>query len=193
MPDGPGEALDFGHGGGGLGLVAAQRGFEVTGLDRVSYDVPFVHPHLKYLQGDILEVDLGLERFDLVINCSVIEHVGLVGRYETSQGKPDGDFEAMSRLRAIMKPDGRMLMTIPMGRDAVFSPMCRVYGSKRLPLLLSGFAVDQEQYWVKDDANRWTPRERHAAESFEASAGDQSPLRNRYALGCFVLRKVAST
>jgi len=122
-------------------------------------------------------------------NCSTVEHVGLVGRYGVTENRPDGDLEAMARLRELMKPGGIMLLTIPVGRDAVFAPLCRVYGRERLPLLLEGYIVEKEAFWVKDRENRWVQADRETALDFEASAGSWDPLQNVYALGCFVLRK----
>jgi len=55
---------------------------------------------------DILKVDLPAKHFDLVINWSTVEHVGLAGRYGVTKSRPDGDLEAMARLRDLMKPGG---------------------------------------------------------------------------------------
>lgn len=190
MPPGPGNALDFGNGGSHLGLIATQRGFTVTAVDLGVVQWPYIHPQLRFVQGDILKLDLPLEFYDLVINCSTIEHVGLVGRYSVNDDRPDGDLEAMARLRELMKPGGVMLLTIPVGQDAVFPPMCRVYGEKRLPRLLDGFAVRTEVFWVKDDQNRWVLSDRAKALQFPAAAGSRDALQNVYALGCFVLRRL---
>jgi len=91
-----------------------------------------------------------------------------------------------------MKPGGVMLLTIPVGQDALFAPLCRVYGEQRLPLLLEGYTVEKESYWVKDNKNQWVLSNGDVALSFKASAGSWDPLENVYALGCFVLSKPAS-
>lgn len=188
MPSGPGEALDFGTGGSHLGLIAAQRGFKVTAVDLGKVEWHYTHPELRFIQGDIARLPLPAEHFDLVINCSTVEHVGLVGRYGVKESRPDGDLEAMVRLRELMKPGGLMLLAIPVGRDAVFTPLCRVYGAERLPRLLDGFTVENEIYWVKDSANRWVLCQKQTALNSKASAGSWNALQNVYALGCFVLR-----
>jgi glycosyltransferase involved in cell wall biosynthesis len=188
-PAGPGEALDFGPGGGSLGLVAAQRGFNVTALDIENVAWSYFHPRLRFVRGDILKASLPESHFDLVINCSTVEHVGLSGRYGVTEARPDGDLEAMARLREIMKPGAVMLLTIPVGQDAAFPPITRVYGKVRLPKLLEGYRVEEEEFWVKDRQNRWIACNRETALGFKASAGSRSPLRNIYALGCFVLRR----
>ncbi len=87
MPSGPGEALDFGHGGSHLGLIAAQRGFNVTAVDLEPARWFYQHPCLRFIQGDILRLPLPAGHFDLVINCSTVEHVGLVGRYGVIGGR----------------------------------------------------------------------------------------------------------
>jgi SAM-dependent methyltransferase len=188
MPVGPGEALDFGPGGSYLGLVAAHRGFDVTSVDLQPPQWPYIHTKLSFIRGDLLRLPLPKGKFDLVINCSTVEHVGLTGRYGVTESLPDGDMRAMTLLRNLMKPGGIMLLTVPVGRDAVFAPLCRVYGRERLPRLLDGYIVAKETFWIKDSENRWSPSDREAAFAFEASVGSWDPLRNVYALGCFMLR-----
>lgn len=186
---GPGKAIDFGCGpGSSLGLIAACAGFETTAVDLSSVNWPYLHPNLQFRQGDILKLDFSDQSFDLIINCSTVEHVGLAGRYGVTKNRPDGDLEAMTRLRKLMKPGGVMLLTIPVGQDADFAPMCRVYGTQRLPQLLEGYKVEKEEFWVKDSDNRWMQCDRETALNFKASMGSWGPLKNVCALGCFVLR-----
>jgi SAM-dependent methyltransferase len=191
MSCGPGEALDFGSGGSHLALIAAQRGFNVTAVDLESVRWHYVHPRLHFILGDILKLPLHTEHFDLIINCSTVEHVGLAGRYGVTEDRPDGDMEAMAHLRALIKPDGVMLLTIPVGQDAVFAPLTRVYGAQRLPQLLNGYIVEKEEFWIKDGQNRWRLCDKESALNFKASAVSWDSLRNVYALGCFVLRKIS--
>lgn len=189
MPSGHGEALDFGPGGSHLALIAAQRGFNVTAVDLGPVNWPYTHPGLRFIQGDILKLPLPSGHFDMIINCSTVEHVGLAGRYSVTENRPDGDLEAMARLREVMKPGGVMLCTIPIGQDALFAPLTRIYGKERLPRLMDGFIMDKESFWVKDPNNRWIQCDKGTALSFNASAGSYDPLQDVYALGGFVLRK----
>ena len=182
MPAGPGEALDFGPGGSYLGLIAARRGFNVTAVDLEAVKWCYIHHRLRFIQGDILKLPLPEGHFDLVLNCSTVEHVGLAGRYGVIHSRSDGDLEAMSRLRELMKPDSIMLLTIPVGRDAVFAPLHRVYGLERLPKLLNGYIVEREEYWVKNERNEWVLIDRQGALARE-------PQERLYGLGCFVLRR----
>jgi len=190
MPEGPGEALDFGSKDSYMGLIAARRGFRVIALDLEPQHFFWVHPNFRFVIGDILKMDLAPGCLDLVINCSTIEHVGLVGRYGVTESRPDGDLEAMKRLHELMKKGAVMLLTIPVGRDAIFAPLCRVYGERRLPELLRGFSVDEDDYWIKDKDNRWYPCDRETALRFRASVTTWDGSRDIYALGCFVLRRL---
>lgn len=192
MPTGPGKALDFGSAGSYLDLIAASRGFDVTALDIQSYRPPYEHERLTYLQGDVLEISLGKEQFDLVLNCSTVEHVGLAGRYGVSEHRANGDLEAMAMLRDSMKPAASMLLTIPVGRDAVHAPWHRVYGYKRLPILLKGYRVDEESFWVKNQDNRWVSCSKETALDFKSQVASRRPFRGIYALGCFLIRKPKS-
>jgi len=184
-----GNALDFGSGGSALGLVAAMAGYDVTCIDLNKVRWFYNHPMMCFVQGDILKLDLIESSYDLVINCSAVEHVGLSGRYGVELDLEDGDLAAMKRLCELMAQHGKMLLTIPVGWDAVFAPMCRVYGQDRLPRLLSGFDVEKESYWVKDAQNRWIMCAKDFALNIKADASVPDALRAIYGLGCFVLRK----
>ncbi|RKX93373.1 MAG: hypothetical protein DRP84_08565 [Spirochaetes bacterium] len=181
IPSGSGKALDFGCGQGWMGLLAARRGYDVIAIDLQPVDWYYKHPNLKFIQGDILKLNFPPQSFDLVINCSSIEHVGLKGRYSVVEDRPDGDIEAMQKIRRLLKPEGFMLLTIPVGKDVLFPPLHRVYGRMRLPKLLEGYRVDKREYWIKDNQNCWISTD-------EYTALNQKPHRYSYGLGCFVLR-----
>jgi SAM-dependent methyltransferase len=185
MPEGPGEALDFGCGSSWLGLLATRKGFKVTAIDLEHITWHYEHPSLNFVQGDIFKLNFPPAHFDLVINCSAIEHVGLSGRYGVKESGPDGDMEAMTLLKRILKPPKLMLLTIPVGRDHVFHPLHRVYGEERLPKLISGWDIIKKEFWIKDDFNRWF----HVEESV---AFNREPVEHCYGLGLFVLRRPIS-
>ncbi len=144
MPNGPGEALEFGCENGYASLMAAQRGFHVLAVDLQEQSFYWRHPKVEFRLGDFLELDLPRNHFDLVINCSSVEHVGVPGRYGITVEQSDGDIQVMQRFADILKPDGRLLMTAPCGRDAIMAPWCRVYGPERIPRLLAPFCVEKE-------------------------------------------------
>lgn len=178
VPQGPGQALEFGCGQSFLSLIAANRGFSVTAIDLTPVQWFYVHPSLTFVQKDLFEVGLKPSSVDLILNCSAIEHVGL-GRYGDIEGS-NGDLEAMRLMRRILKPGGLMLLTIPVGVDAVHQPLHRVYGTERLPRLLEGYEVQRKQFWLKDEQNRW----KNVAEEVALHQPSRPAL---YGLGCFVL------
>jgi SAM-dependent methyltransferase len=189
IPQGPGEALEFGCEQAFLSLMTARKGYHVVAVDLEEQNLPWKDSQVDFLWGDFLKLSLPENHFDLIINCSSVEHVGLVGRYSVTQPDPEGDLRVMRRFQQLLKPGGLLLMTAPCGRDAIFAPLCRVYGETRLPQLLAPFRIEKEQYWQKDPSNHWVDCSRESALQFEASAGSWDANRNIYALGCFVLRR----
>ncbi|MGC2467911.1 MAG: DUF268 domain-containing protein [Candidatus Acidiferrum sp.] len=189
MPSGPGEAIEFGCEQGYMSLLAAQKGFHVVANDLQEQCFTWQHPDVEFRQGDFLKLDLPGNHFDLAINCSSVEHVGVAGRYGISADRDEGDIEVMGRLAEVLKPGGVLLMTSPCGRDAVMAPWCRVYGRQRLPRLFAPFQLVKESYWVKDSLNRWVLATREKALDFEPRNDPRDGHGCAYALGCFVLRK----
>lgn len=188
---GPGEALDFGCYSGNLSILAAQHGFRVLAVDLQPHRFAFQHPNVEFRCGDLLKLDLSERKFDLVVNCSTVEHVGLAGRYGVATEESNGDLTAMRKFLQLMKPTGRMLLTVPCGQDAAIVPWHRVYGPKRLPQLVEGYTIEEQCFWVKHADNRWAQCDRETALSFVPTGHPTVPVYCSYALGCFVLRKGA--
>lgn len=189
MPSGPGEAIEFGCEQGYMSLLAAQKGFHVIANDLQEQFFTWQHPAVQFRQGDFLKLDLPRNHFDLAINCSSVEHVGVAGRYGITVEESEGDIAVMNHLAEILKPGGLLLMTAPCGQDAVMPPWCRVYGPARLPRLFSPFRLIKESYWTKDAANRWTMSSREGALAYPPKHDPSDPYGCAYALGCFVLTK----
>jgi SAM-dependent methyltransferase len=189
MGTGPGNVLDFGCELGYLSLLAAVKGFQVVGLDLQDQNFAWSHPSFRFVREDLFKVGFPKEHFDMVINCSAVEHVGLAGRYGVDENQPDGDLEAMQRLRSLLKPDGIMLMTAPCGRDMVCAPFHRVYGAERLACLFRGYILEEENFWMKDGENRWAPCLKQTALDLQPVVNETDPFKCLYAIGCFALRK----
>jgi len=189
MPEGPGEALEFGCENGYMSLLAAQKGFHVLACDLQQQYFTWHHPGVEFRLGDFLEAELPENHFDLVITCSSVEHVGVAGRYGITAEQSEGDIAVMKKFAQILKPGGRLLMTAPCGQDAVMAPWCRVYGTERLPRLIAPFALEKESYWRKDPQNRWAEVSRDVALAYPPQHDPANPHGCSYALGGFVLRK----
>lgn len=176
---GPGRVLDFGSGNGMLALGASFAGNEAVAVDLEHEQYLFRGHDIEYVQGDFNELEFEPGSFDQIINCSSIEHVGLAGRY----GSPDdteGDLRAMTKMAGLLKPGGNMVLSIPVGLDAVHAPWHRVYGDRRLPQLLERWNVAEESYWAKRDTEHYEPVTREQALADEGSA-------TYYALGLYVV------
>jgi SAM-dependent methyltransferase len=190
MPDGPGEAVEFGCEQGYMSLLAAQKGFHVLANDLQEQNFNWKHPEVEFCRGDFLSLDLPSNYFDIAINCSSVEHVGVAGRYGITADQSDGDIAVMHKLADILRPGGLLLMTSPCGRDAVMAPWCRVYGASRLPRLFEGFEIAKQSYWIKDGLNRWVSCTRETALDFEPRNNPSDGHGCSYALGGFVLQKI---
>ena len=175
-------ALDFGCGVSYMALVAARNGYKTIAIDLLDPSWFYEHPMLRFMQDALEDTGYQENDLDLVINCSTIEHVGLAGRYSVTEQDDNGDLKAMAILYSAMKPGAIMLLTIPIGQDAVFKSTHRVYGKQRLPLLLGQFDVLKEEYWTKTTDNIWREDTRQQALAQKTSS-------SYYATGCFVLQK----
>jgi len=181
IPDGPKNLLDFGPGPFELlPLVAVRKGLAVTCFDIRQHKSLIETESLKYINGDISDYNFDGQSFDIIITASTIEHVGL-GRYGDSKVE-DGDIKAMTLLKSLLTSKGRMLLTIPIGRDAIHGNSHRVYGQEKLPKLLEGFTVVKSEFWSKPDKAIWKKISKEQALTTETTP-------YYYALGLFVLEK----
>lgn len=156
--------------------IASRLGHQVTAIDmrEIEYEMDGV----KFIKGDLTKIDLNEMQFDHIMNCSMIEHVGIGGRYGSSDQR-DGDLISMKNLSNLLTESGTMILTIPVGRDAVF-PQHRIYGHKRLPQLLENYKIQSEEYWKKYDNQKWKKCPR--SEALDVIGSDKF-----YALGLYVL------
>jgi len=74
-----------------------------------------------------------------------------------------------------------LLLTVPAGKDAIYKPWHRVYGTGRIHQLLEGFEIVRSQGYVKEPWGPW--RKTILQDALEYPA---TPIR--YALGQMVLR-----
>lgn len=182
LPRAPKQALEIGSGKSPIIPAMLALGYDVTAVD-LSDDISDVFSGLKFHVGDFQEMACNRD-FDVIVLCSVVEHIGLSGRYN-SREEPDGDLRAMRRVVKLLKPEGQLFLTIPVGKDAVQRPWHRVYGPERLKSLLGGLSLVQSRYLVKKPWGAWRVTDEAEALSF-------GPDIQRYALGEFILRRPVS-
>lgn len=73
-------------------------------------------------------------KVDVGISISSFEHDGL-GRYGDKLD-PEGDLKTMKKIKKIIKKDGLLFLSVPVGPDCLVWNAHRIYGQERLPLLI---------------------------------------------------------
>jgi len=178
LPRTPGKALEIGSGKSPIVPALISLGYDVTAVDLCA-DISSLYDGVQFVLGDFTHVGFH-SRFDVIVLCSVVEHIGLSGRYNSSED-PDGDLTVMKTAIKLLTRGGSLFLTIPVGKDATHRPWHRVYGDQRLKLLLTGFTVQACRFLVKRPHGPWCISSRECALSVE-------PDPRRYALGQFILQ-----
>jgi len=179
LPVGPRRALEIGPGKSPIIPAMLALGYDVTAVD-LSSDISHLFSNIRFHFGGFEEIESD-KGFDVIVLCSVVEHIGLSGRYNSREDR-DGDLKAMRKALEWLNPHGQLFLTIPVGKDAVHRPWHRVYGQERLKQLLEGFSIVQSRYLVKQPWGPWYVAKEGDALSF-------GPDIQRYALGEFILTK----
>lgn len=182
LPHGHFRALEIGPGKSPVIPAMLALGYDVTAID--PWDDPSaIVDGIRFIPHDFNKVKLSSE-FDVVVLCSVVEHIGVGGRFN-SKDDADGDLKAMAGVAGLLSAAGKLFLTIPVGADAVYRPWHRVYGRQRLPMLLKGFETICSRFLVKEPDGPW----RVCSDS--EALGSPADIR-RYALGEMILRKIQS-
>lgn len=95
------------------------------------------YPNISFITVD--EFKTNPTTFDCAFSISSFEHDGL-GRYGDPIN-PDGDLEAMTNMKSIIKPGGLLYLVVPVGKDSIAWNAHRIYGKKRLPCLFHGWEL----------------------------------------------------
>lgn len=120
-------------------VCLAYNGIPVT----LEYNV--IEPSDKRLKMLHINDCFNHPQFDAAFSISSFEHDGL-GRYGDPIN-PFGDLKAMQNMKKILKKDGLLFLAVPVGKDKLVWNAHRVYGEIRLPHLLDGWElIDQEGF-----------------------------------------------
>ena len=162
-----GRILDVGcSDGGNMAMVSlAWLGCEIHGIDL--RESKFKHPNFHFHHGDIRNTSFPDNYFDCVYAISMLEHIGLAGRYGVTESDPEGDLKAVREIARILRPGGSFLVTIPCGKGQLIKPLQRVYDRSRLNKIFSGWKIKEEVYYLFQDGY-WTivPEEEVADKDF---------------------------
>lgn len=182
LPGGAKRGLDIGCGESATVPAMLALGYEEVVAIDLEFPLDRQLCGVHFIQGDFNQIALE-PGFDVIVACSAVEHIGLCGRYGAMEDE-DGDLKAMRKIRTLLKDDGLLILTVPVGTDAIYKPWHRVYGKARMGLLLDGFQIIRSHGFVKEPWGPWQRTSLDVALSFPASA-------IRYALGQMVLKSVA--
>jgi hypothetical protein len=105
------------------------------------------------------------------VSCMhTIEHIGL-GRYGDTID-PKGDIKAINELKRIVKPDGNLIIVVPVGKPKIFFNAHRVYSFEMIIELMNDFQL-VEFSMVYDN------------KEFIKNANPKDVENQKYGCGCF--------
>lgn len=146
-----GLVLDVGSCSSRLPIALASRGMRVVGIDFQPY--PYRHPNLTAVRADVMNLPFATRSFGAVCAVSVIEHIG-IGHYGDPASMA-GDRQAVLELARILRPDGRLVLTVPFG-VAMADGFQRIYGTSELRALLVPVMVTDLEFARSWDG-LWVP------------------------------------
>jgi len=135
-----------------VGLSLASSGHQVTVVEPAGY--PYEHPNLTVARQTL--DDFAPEQpFDAVVLLSAIEHFGLGAYTDNGELDDDADLNAMKRVRELLAPGGRVVLTTPFG-PADVNELERTYDEDRLRRLFDGFEIEHQLVASRMDDTTWT-------------------------------------
>jgi SAM-dependent methyltransferase len=176
-----GQLLDVGSLKTNLPQKLSELGFTVTALD-CRVPEPRTSSHIRMVTGDIRSISFLDATFDLITCISTLEHIGVKGRYGVIESDPDGDQKAMAEMLRLLKPEGKLLLTVPIGARDVL-PINKCYSESRIKNLNRGLHLAKTKYSVYVTNSGWEGCTRAEAEKTNWY------FSNWYAIGCFVIVK----
>jgi len=177
----PPRILDIGCVSSLFPLVLAGFGYDVTAIDMRDYPIlkRLSFPNFKFIQGNICDEVLG--EFDCITAISIIEHIGIYGRYGSKKDE-NADLKALINIYRSLKDNGKLILTIPVGQYKVLPPYYRVYGFDRILKLIKHFSIEKEKYYLTNKDGYWYQCQCDEAYTI-------NPTKDYFALGLFSLIK----
>ena len=176
-----GNLLDIGSYLTSLPDSLSNLGYQVTAFDLRG---PGHHAskRVQFVTGDIRCTDFESAAFDIITCVSTIEHIGVKGRYGVTIADDDGDRRALDEMYRLLKVNGSLLLTVPMGPLDVL-PANRCYNAERINLLTRKFRSIKREFFAYSKENVWDKVSIEKAEKVNWYTNAW------YALGCFHFMK----
>ena len=108
-------------------------------------------PGLRCIAGDILDLPAEAKNAASLSCLHVIEHIGL-GRYGDPID-PEGSRKAAAGLARALAPQGRLYLSVPVGRERVCFNAHRVFAPESIVAMFCGLRL--EGFALVDDAGRY--------------------------------------
>jgi SAM-dependent methyltransferase len=124
--------------------------------------------NLYSIGADILSLPFKADSMKSLSCLHVIEHIGL-GRYG-DRIDPEGSRKAARELERILKPGGRLYLSLPVGRERVCFNAHRVFSPTKVKELFSSLALT-EFSWVDDQDRFREHQELGSANGFNYGCG----------------------
>jgi hypothetical protein len=124
--------------------------------------------NLESIAGNITNLELASDSVDSLSCLHVVEHIGL-GRYGDTLD-PYGSVTATRELERILKPGGRLYLSVPVGRERVCFNAHRVFAPDTMTTLLPRLKLLNFSY-VSDDGAFYTDQATSAAAGCEYACG----------------------
>ncbi|MCY7303095.1 MAG: class I SAM-dependent methyltransferase [Thermoleophilia bacterium] len=138
------------------GLVEAAPG-ELVGVDLAVAEVP----GFETVAADARELPFPDRSFDQILLVSTLEHIGADNELYGSQAAPDanGREAALGELRRVLRPDGSLLVTVPLGEPGDHGSFRQddISGWTQLLTRAGYFVEEQEAYELGDEGWRSAP------------------------------------
>jgi SAM-dependent methyltransferase len=160
LPDGPARLLDAGATLNHVPILKHPRMREkrllFVGLSPTHVDV---RSNVSYLYDDLRHLILRDAVFDLVTCVSTLEHIGLdntqlyIGDPDYAEHDLAGYVPALQNMRRVLKPGGRLLLTVPFGQseDHRWLQQFDRPGIERVIAAFDGELVDETYYCYAED------------------------------------------
>ncbi len=150
--------LDIGSRWSPLPLFLSAMGYRMVAVDLMPFLIRGSGP--QFVLADMRRPPFRRGAFDGATIVSTLEHVG-VGFYDPTRG-PDDDVRLMANVRSLIRPDGKLILTVPFGQPETDGHQ-RVYDRERLLHVTAGWATEAERFAVRDRTAWRTATEPEAA------------------------------